>query len=78
MKKEISNKSVFAIVCRHFISDYSLTQIEDITETLLPFAEKLVNLNEENKNAPHIVAATILHDYRGLKANDPFFLPRLS
>jgi len=72
----ISNHSVFAIVCRHFIGDVNQETLVDMANTLAPFAESLTKLHDTEE--PHIVAATILHDYCGLSKDDPHFLPRLT
>ena len=72
----ISNQSVFAIVCRHFIGDVNEEVLIDMANTLAPFAESLTKLHDTEE--PHIVAATILHDYRGLSKGDAHFLPRLT
>ena len=67
------------IVMYHFPSVHGNITIWDITQTLEPYAEKLIELHELFKNEQStIVRDTIMHDYNGLKSKDENFIPRLS
>jgi hypothetical protein len=72
----ISNLSVFAIVCQHFINDVHVETLVDMANTLAPYAERLVELNATAEEWE--VGSIIIHDYCGLSTNDEFFVPQLS
>lgn len=63
------------IVKKHFSDESFMAQI-DMAYALVPYIENLVKLDGSQES--YMVQETMLHDYKGLKSGDKFFLPRLS
>ena len=65
----------FEIVDKHLGKTHSILVCIHIAQTLNDYYNKLKKLDEY---CPEIVAETIIHDYKGLRSGDEFFLPRLA
>ena len=63
------------IIEKHFKHSKSAYTCAFMALELAPYFEKLAWMEA---NCPDVVAATILHDYEGLKSDDDYFIPRLA